>query len=102
MLQKDIFEEKIRMYKRGREVHNEKLHNLNSSPDIIRLITSRWIWKGHGGDIKFNMELTSKILEKCSRKWENDIKMFFQRKRIVDVSWIFTWLCIASIGELGL
>jgi hypothetical protein len=31
-----------------RELHNEKLHNLNSSPSIIRMIESRRMrWEGH-------------------------------------------------------
>jgi hypothetical protein len=31
-----------------RKVHNEELHNLYSSPSIIRMIKSRWMrWAGH-------------------------------------------------------
>jgi hypothetical protein len=31
-----------------RKLHNEELHNLYSSPSIIRIITSRWMrWAGH-------------------------------------------------------
>jgi hypothetical protein len=31
-----------------RRMHNEELHNLNVSPDIISVIKSRWIrWAGH-------------------------------------------------------
>jgi hypothetical protein len=33
-----------------RKLHNEELHNLYSSPNIIRMIKSRRIkWAGHGG-----------------------------------------------------
>jgi hypothetical protein len=31
-----------------RKLHNEELHNLYSSPSIIRIIKSRWMrWAGH-------------------------------------------------------
>jgi hypothetical protein len=31
-----------------RKLHNEELHNLYSSPSIIRIIRSRWMrWAGH-------------------------------------------------------
>jgi hypothetical protein len=33
-----------------RKLHNEELHNLYSSPSIIRIIKSRRMrWAGHGG-----------------------------------------------------
>jgi hypothetical protein len=31
-----------------RRLHNEELHNLYASPDIISVIKSRWVrWEGH-------------------------------------------------------
>jgi hypothetical protein len=36
---------------RWRKLHNEELHNLYSSPSIIRIIKSRRMrWAGHGTD----------------------------------------------------
>jgi hypothetical protein len=31
----------------GEKLHNEELHNLYSSPSIVRMIMSRIIWAGH-------------------------------------------------------
>jgi hypothetical protein len=33
-----------------RELHTEKLHNLYSSPSLIRMIKSRMRWAGRGGE----------------------------------------------------
>jgi hypothetical protein len=34
---------------RWRKLHNEELHNLNSSPSIIRIKLRRMRWAGHVG-----------------------------------------------------
>jgi hypothetical protein len=45
-----------------RELHNEKLHNLYSSPDIIRQVKSRRMrWAGHVARMERR--------EKCTRFW---------------------------------
>jgi hypothetical protein len=48
-VQRTIFGPKINeMTGHWRKVHNEELHNLYSSPNIIRMIKSRWMkWTGH-------------------------------------------------------
>jgi hypothetical protein len=47
-----VFENRVlkRIFGSGgwRKLHNEELHNLNSSPSIIRIIKSRRMrWEGH-------------------------------------------------------
>ena len=66
-----------------RRLHNEKLHSLYPSPNIVRVITSRRIrWAGHvarmGGDKSDFIILTGKPTGKRSlgrlmRRWEDNI-----------------------------
>jgi hypothetical protein len=69
-----------------RKLHNEELHNLYSSPNIIRMIKSRRMrWVGYIVRIG-EMRNTDKILVgnpegkrplgRYRRKWEDDIKMY--------------------------
>jgi hypothetical protein len=68
-----------------RKLHNEELHNLYSSPDIIRQIRSwRMGWAGHvarmGEDKKLYRVLVGKPegktpLERSRRRWEDGIRM---------------------------
>jgi hypothetical protein len=92
-----------------RKLHNEELHNLYSSPNIIRLIKSRRIrWAGHvarkGEKRKFYKVLVGKPegkrqLGRPRRRWEDGIRMDF---REIDWGvWIrFDWLRIGTGGEL--
>jgi hypothetical protein len=67
-----------------RQLHNEELHNLYSSPSIIRMITSRRMrLAGHGASIvtKRNAYTTlpgkperKRPLGRPRRRWENNIK----------------------------
>jgi hypothetical protein len=49
-----------KVIERRRKLHNEELHNLHSSPSIIRMIKSRTIrWTGHvarTGDKKIDVD----------------------------------------------
>jgi hypothetical protein len=66
-------------------VHNEELHNLYSSPSIIRMIKSRGMrWAGHvariGGKRNAYRILVGKSeinrpLQRPRRRWEDDINM---------------------------
>jgi hypothetical protein len=68
-----------------RKVHNEELHNLYSSPDIIRQIRSRRMrWAGHGARMgeerKMYRVLVGKLEEKRpfgrpKRRWEDGIRI---------------------------
>jgi hypothetical protein len=68
-----------------KKLHNEELHNLYSSPDIIRQIKSRRMrWAGHvasmGEERKVYKFLVSKPEEKRplgrqGRRWEDGIRM---------------------------
>jgi hypothetical protein len=68
-----------------RKLYNEKLHNLYSSPSIIRMIMSRRIrWAGHVARIAVNTNAYrilvgkpegKRPLGKPRRRWENNIKI---------------------------
>jgi hypothetical protein len=92
-----------------RKLHNGDLHNLYSSPDIIRQITSRrMLWAGHvarmGQGRNVYRVLVGKPegkrpLERPNRRWEDEIKMDLR-----EICWSvwsgFTWLRIWKVGGL--
>jgi hypothetical protein len=69
----------------GRKLHNEELHNLYSSPDIIRQVKSRWMrWAGHVARIGEERKVYKvsvgkpegkKPLGRPRRRWEDGIRM---------------------------
>jgi hypothetical protein len=67
-----------------RNLCNEELHELNSSPSIIRIIKPRirWAWHGAGIEEKENGYRTlvgkpekRRLLERLRRRWVNNIKI---------------------------
>jgi hypothetical protein len=92
-----------------RKLHNGELHNLYSSPDIIRQMKSRRMrWAGHvtrmGEGRNVYRVLVGKPKEKIPlgrprRRWEDEIKMDLRK-----IGWGvwsgFTWLRIGIIGGL--
>jgi hypothetical protein len=68
-----------------RKLHNDKLHNLYSSSNIVRVIKSRRMrWAGHvahmgeGRDayrVLVGRPEGKRTLERLRRRWEDNIKM---------------------------
>jgi hypothetical protein len=81
-----------------RKLHNEELHNLYSSPDIIRQVKSRRIWwAGHvarmGEERKVYKFLVRKPegkrpLGRPRRRWEVGIRMDLREIGLGCVDWI--------------
>jgi hypothetical protein len=81
-----------------RKLHNEKLHNLYSSPDIIRQVKSRRMrWAGHvarmGEERKVYKILVGKpegkrALGRPRRRWEDGIRMDLREIGLRGVDWI--------------
>jgi hypothetical protein len=81
-----------------RKLHNEELHNLYSSPSIIRIIRSRRMrWEGHvarmGEKRNVYRLLVGKPegkrpLGKPRHRWINNIKIDLLGIRLSDVDWI--------------
>jgi hypothetical protein len=92
-----------------RKLHNGELHNLHSSPNILRQITSRRMrWARHvarmGEDRNMYRVLVGKpegkrTLERPRRRREDGIKM--DRREIAWAGWSgFAWLRIGIVGGL--
>jgi hypothetical protein len=81
-----------------RKMHNEELHNLYSSPDIIRQVKSRRMrWAGHvarmGEKRKVYKVLVGKpegkrSLGRLRRRWEDGIRMDLRETGLGGVDWI--------------
>jgi hypothetical protein len=80
------------------KLHNEELHNLYSSPDIIRQVKSRQMrWAGHvtcmGEERKVYKVLVGKPegkrpLGRPRRRWEDGIRMDLREIVLWGVDWI--------------
>jgi hypothetical protein len=93
-----------------RKLHSRELHNLYSSPDIIRQIKSRRMrWAGHvarmeGGEEKCMQGFGGKArrketTRKTEARWEDGIKM--DLRRLGGRVWSrFNWLGIGIVGGL--
>jgi hypothetical protein len=67
-----------------RKLHNEELHNLYSSPSVIRMIKSRMMrWAGHVARMGKRMHIgyrweshkSKRPLRRPRRRWVDNIKM---------------------------
>jgi hypothetical protein len=77
-----------------RKLHNEELHNLYSSPSIIRIIKSRRMrWAGHVARIGekrnvYRILVGKRPLGRPRRRWIDNIKMDLLEIGLSVVDWI--------------
>jgi hypothetical protein len=81
-----------------RKLHNDELHSLYSSPNIVRVIKARRLrWAGHvarmgeGRDIYrvlVGKPEDKRPLGRPGRKWEDNIKLGLREIRINGANWI--------------
>jgi hypothetical protein len=81
-----------------RKLHNEELHDLHSSPSIIRIIKSRRIrWAGHVARIGAKRNMYKMLVRKIEgkrplgrprRRWVDNIRMDLVEMGWGDVDWI--------------
>jgi hypothetical protein len=104
-----IFGPKRKEDRSWRKLHNDELHNLYSSPNIVMVIKSRRMsWAGHvalmGEERGVHRVLVGRSeakrpLGRRRRRWEDNIKLDF--RQIVSMGRTgFSWLRIGSSGRL--
>jgi hypothetical protein len=81
-----------------RKLRNEKLHNLYTSPRIIRTINSKGMrWTGHAGRMEKKRRAYRVMVRipegrvspgKPRRIWEDNIKIYLKETELVVVDWI--------------
>jgi hypothetical protein len=81
-----------------RKLHNDELHSLYSSPNIVRVIKSKWLrWAGHVARMEEGRVVYRVLVgrPKCKRplgrprrRWEDDIKLDFRVMGIDGANWI--------------
>jgi hypothetical protein len=74
-----------------RKLHNDELHDLYSSPNIVRVIKSRRMrWAGHVArmGVLFGRPEGKRPLGRSRRRWEDNIKMDLGEIGIDGANWI--------------
>jgi hypothetical protein len=92
-----------------RKLHNDELHSLYSSPNIVRVIKSRRMrWAGHVArkregrgvyGVLFGRTEGSRPLGRLGRRWEDNIKMDLRGQGSMRRT-EFGWIRIGSSGGL--
>ena len=74
-----------------RRLHNEELHDLYCSPNIMRVIKSRRLtMEGHVARMRENRNAyRNRPLERPRRRWEDNINMYLKEIVSEDVDWIY-------------
>jgi transcription termination factor 2 len=81
-----------------KKLHNDELHSLYSSPNIVRVIKSRWMrWAGHVARMEARRGVYRVLVRRPEgkrplgrprRKWKDNIKMELREIGINGVNWI--------------
>jgi hypothetical protein len=81
-----------------RKLHNDEFHSLYSSPNIVRVIKSRWLrWVGHVdgmGEVRGVYRVLvgkpegKRPLGRPTRRWEDNIKLVLGEIGIDEANWI--------------
>jgi hypothetical protein len=80
-----------------RKLHNDELHSVYSSPNIVRVIKSRRMrWAGHVAGIRegkgvykvFGRPEGKRPLGRPRRRWEDNVKLYLREIGIDVANWI--------------
>jgi hypothetical protein len=97
-----------------RKLHNDELHSLYSSSNIVRVIKSRRMrWAGHVARMGKGRDVYMVLVERPEgkiplgrpwRKWENKIKLDLRETGIEGANWIQLaqdrvrwWACVKTV-----
>jgi hypothetical protein len=76
-----------------RKLHNEELHDLYSSPSIIRIMKSRMRWAGYVGRVgekrdAYRLLVGKRPLGRPRHRWVDNIRMDLVEVGWGDVDWV--------------